>query len=344
LAAVARRSTGSMRDAISLLDQLLSYGEKTLDLDRVEHVLGLVNPQTIGQLVTAIAEHDAAAGLALINRLVADGVELGQLVDQIVAYLRAVLFVRMTGAPDVLDVSSDVAGAVVELAESMAPAAILASVREFIEARGALRDQVPGVPQLPLEIAFLRSALPEAVPSVQKAVPAAPAPVSVPDPKRSPKPTPASAPVASHPKPQLDADRKAPVGGADPVDSAAASLLPAAQAAWDQFLVLAGKQCGMKVQAALRSVRELDAVGETLVLQFGHAFSRDLVVEAENLSQVESLWENLLNRRIPIRCTVAGESLPTASAAAQPAKSKQNDDESLLDSARELGAVVKRLS
>ena len=87
LVAIARRSTGSMRDAVSLLDQLLSYGDDRLMLSRVEGVLGLVNAQTIGKLADYLADHDTAAGLALINRLVGEGVELGQLVDQIVAYL-----------------------------------------------------------------------------------------------------------------------------------------------------------------------------------------------------------------------------------------------------------------
>ena len=157
LVAIARRSTGSMRDAVSLLDQLLSYGDDTLTLARVERVLGLVNAQTIGKLVDCIAANDTAGGLALLNSLVAEGVELGQLVDQIVAYLRAVLFTRMARTPELLDLPQDVIPIVVRQAAAFTPAALLAAVREFTEARGALRDQVPGVPQLPIELAFLRA-------------------------------------------------------------------------------------------------------------------------------------------------------------------------------------------
>ncbi len=171
LVAIARRSTGSMRDAVSLLDQLLSYGDERLTLSRVEGVLGLVNAQTIGRLTDLMAAHDAAAGLALINRLVADGVELGQLVDQIVAYLRGVLFVRVARAPEQLDLPQDVVALMTRQAETLTPAAILTALREFTEARAALRDQVPGVPQLPIEMAFLRGAL---------ATTAEPAPVTAP--------------------------------------------------------------------------------------------------------------------------------------------------------------------
>ena len=158
LVAIARRSTGSMRDAISLLDQLLSYGDETLTLARVEAVLGLVNQGTIGMLVDHMAGSDAGAGLALLNRLVAEGVELGQLVDQVVAYLRGVMLVRISQSPDLLDLPQDVRAHMARQAQRTSTPFLLAAVREWTEARGALRDQVPGVPQLPLEIAFLRSA------------------------------------------------------------------------------------------------------------------------------------------------------------------------------------------
>ncbi|MGC8782510.1 MAG: DNA polymerase III subunit gamma/tau, partial [Anaerolineae bacterium] len=158
LVAIARRATGSMRDAVSLLDQLLSYGDEVLTLQRVESVLGLISAQSIGELVDCIGRNDPAGGLARLNRLIAEGVELGQLADQIIAYLRGVLFVRMARLPEQLDLPHDVVQMIVRQAEGWAPAGLLQAIKEFTEARAALRDQVPGVPQLPLELAFLRAA------------------------------------------------------------------------------------------------------------------------------------------------------------------------------------------
>jgi DNA polymerase III gamma/tau subunit len=342
-----------MRDAISLLDQLLSYGDEVLELARVERVLGLVNPQTIGQLVGCVAENDAPTGLALINRLVADGVEMGLLADQIIAYLRAVLFVRVTGAHDLLDLPADVVAAVGRLAEKMTPDTILSGVREFVLARGTLRDQVPGVPQLPLEIAFLRSALPPGLVSPQTVpdVGAAVQPTATrraPDQKPVTEPAAELVPASTGPNPIPD-EASAPATskpGNDPVEGpSTVVLLQDAQAAWDRFLNMAGKRCGMKVQAALRSVRGIEVVGQTLVLQFAHAFSRDLVGADENLRPVEALWENLLGRKVPVRCAVVGEKItpPTASPDEPSTQTPGGEDESLLDSARELGAVVKHL-
>jgi hypothetical protein len=116
---------------------------------------------------------------------------------------------------------------------------------------------------------------------------------------------------------------------------------------WERFLALAGKQCGMKVQAALRSVREIGAAGQTIILQFAHTFSRDLVDQVENRSQVEALWEEILARRVEVRCIVAGEA-PIAHSAGPIAPAStarpRDDEESLLSDAQKLGAVIKPIT
>ena len=316
LVAIARRATGSMRDAVSLLDQLLSYGDDTLTLARVERVLGLVNAQTIGKLVDCIASNDTAGGLTLLNSLVAEGVELGQLVDQIVAYLRAVLFTRMARTPELLDLPQDVIPIVVRQAAAFTPAALLAAVREFTEARGALRDQVPGVPQLPIELAFLRAAAATSAP-VAAVTPAAAAPAAT-APVVSTAPAIHAAPAASG-TPSAPVARSAPPSEptttARPTEARPAAALPdnelrqAVQANWEPFLGMAGKRCGIPVQAALRSVKEIETVGDAIILRFSHTFSRDLVNRQENRSQVEALWEGLLKARVQVRCALVGETV-----------------------------------
>jgi len=353
LVAIARRATGSMRDAISLLDQLLSYGDEVLSLERVESVLGLVAGQEISRLIDHLVAKDAAAGLALIARLVADGVELGQLADQIVTYLRAVLFLQVTRAPELLELPAEIAAAAVRQADALTPAAALGALREFVEARAALRDQVPGVPQLPLELAFLRAvspASPSAGPVEAAAQPAGHAmapvgPVPAPAPPARGRP----APVSSAPPTPARTTEGRPAATAQVVveqvsgaaeSHADAGLLQLARGTWNQFLLLAGKRCGMKIQAALRSVRGLDVVGQTIVLQFSHAFARDLVNQGENRAQVEALWGELLNRPVQVRGSLVGESQAPAE---QPPDTAGDGEDPFLRGARELGAVVKRL-
>ncbi len=378
LVAIARRSTGSMRDAISLLDQLLSYGDETLTLARVEAVLGLINQGTIGALVDYMAGSDAGQGLALLNRLVAEGVELGQLVDQVVAYLRGVMLVRISQSPDLLDLPQDVRALMARQAQRMSTPTLLAAVKEWTEARGALRDQVPGVPQLPLEMAFLRSAgaaLVDAVsapPPVVAAAATAPAQVVAAGPSPSqarpgvesaPARTPDVAPPtraaqsAQGPAPAPQPTRRATQG---PVQAAPAPQPTSAQtheplatgedlqgrvnANWDRFMALSRQLYGIKIQAALRNVKEVAVVGRTLELHFGaaHGFSRDVINEGENRLHVEDAWRQVLGEDVTVRCTLVGAS-PAAKTVESRDESGESGGDALLEDAKRRGAVITPL-
>jgi DNA polymerase-3 subunit gamma/tau len=343
LVAIARRSTGSMRDAISLLDQLLSYGDELLDLPRVERVLGLVDAGAIGQLVDHMANGDGAAGLSLLGEIVADGVELGQLVDQIVAYLRGVLFARVTQTAAVLDVSEDVRATMMRQARVLDPPALLSAIGAFLEARAALRDQVPGVPQLPVELAYLR-ALPSRssgeshmVADTPAKVPASGVVSSLRPAKGAVLPQKAETPAESATPPAV---------AASPVTKPSATGMPSdllerARASWDEFLAQAGKLCGLKLQAALRNVRTLDQNGQLLVLQFSHAFSRDMVNQPEYRPQLEDLWGTILGQPVYLRCALKGETLELPTSEQQGKTAAGDDADPLLRDALSLGAVVR---
>ena len=335
-----------MRDAISLLDQLLSYDEALLDLARVERVLGLVNAGAIGQLVDHMTEGDGAAGLSLLGEMVADGVELGQLVDQIIAYLRGVLFARITESADALDAAEDTRAAMLRQARLMDHAELLAAIGAFLEARADLRDQVPGVPQLPVELAYLRALPRQAAPCAAR-----PGPTAGITPPAPPRDTPIE--KRAEP-PREEVKRVAPAASApaapvsSPGSGKAASvpsgdLLEDARESWDEFLGQAGKSCGMKVQAALRSVRTLDANGQTLVLHFSHAFSRDMVNQPEYRPKLEALWQKMLGQSVYIRCVLQGETPDLPASPRQETAAEGNDEDPLLRDALNLGAVVKPL-
>ena len=82
-----------MRDAISLLDQMIAYGSETLTLKLVQSVLGMVASQAVVDLVGALIEQDLANGLEIINHVVNDGIDPRQFAREIVEHLRAVMLV-----------------------------------------------------------------------------------------------------------------------------------------------------------------------------------------------------------------------------------------------------------
>ena len=94
---VARRAGGSMRDAQSLLDQLLAFGGDRLTSDQVHHLLGTAGDERILALAEAVLANDAKKALDLLDEAAVGGLQLGELVDQLIAYWRDLMIAHCAG-------------------------------------------------------------------------------------------------------------------------------------------------------------------------------------------------------------------------------------------------------
>ena len=92
---IAESATGSMRDAESILDQVIAFGEKKTTYEDVVEILGIIPQQLFFQLTTAIADSNTSAGLALINKLVKEGVDLHQLVEDMILYIHKLSLIKI---------------------------------------------------------------------------------------------------------------------------------------------------------------------------------------------------------------------------------------------------------
>jgi DNA polymerase-3 subunit gamma/tau len=97
---IARSADGGMRDGLSILDQVLSFGEGPVTAARVREVLGLIGDEVYAELLRLIAEHDAAAVFPLVERLLEAGADLGEFVSGAGETLRALLLVDLGGQPE----------------------------------------------------------------------------------------------------------------------------------------------------------------------------------------------------------------------------------------------------
>jgi DNA polymerase III subunit gamma/tau len=94
---VARRAGGSMRDAQSLLDQLLAFGGERLTTDQVHALLGTAGDERIVALADAVLAHEVKKALDLLDEAVVTGLQLGELLDQMIAYWRDLMVVHCAG-------------------------------------------------------------------------------------------------------------------------------------------------------------------------------------------------------------------------------------------------------
>jgi len=161
---VARQGTGSVRDSISLLDQLVSDPSEDITLTMAEHVLGTAGNRAVGRLVQALIDNDVAAGLDTLNQALDEGADPRQFGAQIVDYLRSLLLTQ-TGSAALVNTSNEQRDALQSQAAGIGRSALIRAVRAFNGALGDMRSS--GVPQLPLELALVESTRP----TVEEAVP-----------------------------------------------------------------------------------------------------------------------------------------------------------------------------
>lgn len=139
---IAKTADGSMRDALSLLDQCIAFhfGEE-LTYDKVLDVLGAVDTEVFGRLLHHMIDHDVTACVSLLEEVVMQGRELTQFVTDIVWYLRNLLLVKTadTDIEEVIDVSSDNLVQLKEEAKLLDVEEIMRYIRIFSELSGQIK-------------------------------------------------------------------------------------------------------------------------------------------------------------------------------------------------------------
>jgi DNA polymerase-3 subunit gamma/tau len=153
LTLIARQSTGSLRDAISLLDQLASTG-KMIDLGLAQTMLGTATSQVVIDLVNALLTRKADSGMNLIHRALDAGSDPRQFARQTVDYLRNVLLVKM-GNVDQVEATQDQRAQIARHAQGFDLPGLLETLRIFNSA--AVDQHSSWHPGLALELAFVEA-------------------------------------------------------------------------------------------------------------------------------------------------------------------------------------------
>lgn len=138
---IAKTADGSLRDALSLLDQCIAFHfGKELTYDMVLDVLGAVDNEVFSRLLRYMLEQDVLGCISLLEEIVMQGRELTQFVSDYTWYLRNLLLVKSCDdAEDVLDVSSDHLKLLKEEADMAEQNTIMRFIRIFSELSGQIR-------------------------------------------------------------------------------------------------------------------------------------------------------------------------------------------------------------
>ena len=303
LPAIVRAAEGSLRDALSLLDTAIAYGDGRLGAETVAQLLGTTAPEAVRAFAAAAVGHDTPGALEAIERAVREGEDLGAFARDVVELLRRALVLKAAPAAKLADLSHAEGNELRKLGEAVSLDELLYVLRAFLEADALMRESPH--PRVELEIAAVRATrrpVPQALEDVLRrvdeaqaqlraqavaggpaAAPRAPAqpslipgaeapPRAVAEPRRPPAASPPPRPAA----PQATAAPAAVATAAPPtVDDALAT-------AWERVVDEVMRK-RPTLGAVLTQARPSALVGRELVIVLtGNHFHREMLNDSAN--------------------------------------------------------------
>lgn len=166
LGAVTKHAGGSVRDAMSLLEQVAALGGGTVSASGVEQALGLADSESFRKLLDAMVANDAAAGLALVAELSRRGADLRRFIADVIGYLRGVFLTQYApNIEEVVDASKETLADWSQGASIISSAEVLRAIDQFSSALLHIREGREE--RLVVEIAILRVTRPEVVADIE---------------------------------------------------------------------------------------------------------------------------------------------------------------------------------
>jgi len=304
---IARSASGSLRDAINLVEQLSNYYGSSPSLEQVRDSLGLTADARGRELVRHVLEKDLSAGLKLIAAVRDDGVDMRQFQREVVNYLRFLLVVK-SGAEDTLDLAAEEVEEMRSLSSAAPSEDVLRALRGFGQAD--FRDDPQS--SLPLELALAdhvlgpgaaaQVAAAEAEPVVRPSFPAGrqAAPPQPPKLRARLQETEREAPQPPKPAaPPGEGESQPPEAAPVAATTAADDLL--------QRLRRACKEVDHRAAAYLNGTCEVKSLENgVLVLAFYQQFGlhKGKIEAPDNRRIVEEAASRLLGQTITLECTV----------------------------------------
>lgn len=299
---IARQSAGGMRDAISLLDQLSSTGDR-ITLALAQTVLGTATSQTVLDIVSSVMDHDPAHGLETIHKALDAGADPRSLARQVVEYLRGLMLIQMGNVSQV-EATADVKKQMQSHARSFSTSGVLRMMKAFNNAATDLRGGWQ--PSLSLELALAEVLDAPNEPAPRLSAPSSPAATV------RPQPQPVSAAPSESPrKPALSEEVSSedidPVFDQEPASSHPVEK-PTVSAgdiikAW-KHLSASLPKAQANLSALLNSVKMIDVQGKTLILGLA---SDVLVSKIDKPDQIEAIQKLILDQfgvEMNVHCVV----------------------------------------
>ena len=153
LSLIVREAGGSVRDGLSLLDQMFSFGEKTISTQDVIEVLGLVDREVLMQLTRGLLDKKYADVLQALEQIFDYGLDLKRFLIDLMDHFRSLLLCKIDGCANLIELPADELVELQKLAEKYSPETLHQKLSLLMTAAEKIRHS--SQPRLTLETSFL---------------------------------------------------------------------------------------------------------------------------------------------------------------------------------------------
>ena len=297
---LAKMANGSMRDALSLLDRLLSTGVEPLTTNLLEEFLGQPNSEKLWNLIAKIADSDAAGTLAAIEDLISAGISEVQIADSLVDYMRDLMVVKSTGVKSELVVMTDQQRQrASELTEKFDIAALVYNIATLEKLHWAIKNSDSS--RALLEASLLRFALSEHFLNVDSLLSQMQSGSGASLKKKIPTSVNSSAETE-----QQNASHKRYLANNEPLS------LQAIQNNWRDILREISENLGPSTSGLLSSTKPSRLEEGILTLEFASSAQtqKRMCESSERASQIRAFLSEMLSTSVGIRFEIAESEMP----------------------------------
>ncbi len=153
LSLIVREAGGSVRDGLSLLDQMFSFGEKTIATQDVIEILGLVDREVLMQLTRGLLDQKSGDVLQALKQIFDYGLDIKRFLIDLMGYFRSLLLCKIDGCADLIDMPPEELAEFQKIAESYSPETLHLKLNLLMDVAEKIRHS--SQPRLTLETSFL---------------------------------------------------------------------------------------------------------------------------------------------------------------------------------------------
>ncbi|SDH82946.1 DNA polymerase III subunit gamma/tau [Halanaerobium congolense] len=152
---LARSARGGMRDAISLLDQAISFSDGQLSAEKITRMLGRINKTDLKQFLVHLSKKQSQQALELLNKQLESGLGIERFSDELIEYCRELLLIKECGIDSgILEYSRSYLEEIASAAANLSTKEITQIIDEFASLKEKLRSSAR--PRLQLEISVIK--------------------------------------------------------------------------------------------------------------------------------------------------------------------------------------------